>query len=172
MIEEPIAYQVVILTPFHSISGALLFRDQRLSDFLNDRRDTVISLRDVTVSRLDEPGKVLQKHPAAVVPKSHAVIAFEPPQTAIPPAKRFYGYVKKEAHDVFIIAEEMEVRGTLHTVGSLDLRRALVMPDQMFLPITKAVVSLLSNTKYVIEQDAIMVNATRIQYIGKVMSKT
>jgi hypothetical protein len=65
----------------------------------------------------------------------------------------------------------MEVRGNLHTPGDLDLRRVLVTPDQAFLPITKAVVTLVSNKRYVIEQEAIMVNGARIKYIGKVQPK-
>ena len=172
MPDEPAAYQVVVLTTHHSISGELLFRDQRLSDFLNDRRDTVISLRDVMVARLDEPGKTLQKHPAAIVPKAAVVVAFEPPQTAIPPAKRFYGYVKKETHDVFLVMDGMEVRGTLHTQGDLDLRRILPASGDTFLPITQAVVTLESNNRFVIEQEAIMVNANRIRYIGKMQPQT
>jgi hypothetical protein len=167
MAEERVRYSVVLLTANHSIAGELLFRGQRLSDFLNDRRETAVSLLDASVARLDEPGKILQKHPAAVVPKLWVVAAFEPPQTAIPPGHRFSGYVKKEAHDVFLVMEGMEVRGTLHTAGDLDLRRVLTVPEHTFLPITKAVVMLESNRKYIIEQDAIMVNSARIKYIGK-----
>lgn len=167
MAEERVRYSIVLLTANHSISGELLFRGQRLSDFLNDRRETVVSLLDATVARLDEPGKVVQKQPAAVVPKSWVIVAFEPPQSAIPPAHRFFGYVKKEAHEVFVVMEGMEVRGTLHTAGDLDLRRVLTVPEHTFLPITKAIVTLESNRKYVIEQDAIMVNSARIKYIGK-----
>lgn len=167
MAEEQVRYSIVLLTANHSISGELLFRGQRLSDFLNDRRETVVSLLDATVARLDEPGKVVQKQPAAVVPKSWVIVAFEPPQSAIPPAHRFFGYVKKEAHEVFVVMEGMEVRGTLHTAGDLDLRRVLTVPEHTFLPITKAIVALESNRKYVIEQDAIMVNSARIKYIGK-----
>ncbi len=167
MADEPVTYHVVLLTTRHSISGELLFRDQRLSDFLNDRRETIISLRDATVARLDEPTKTLQKNLAAVVPKVSVVVAFEPPQTAIPPAKRFYGYVKKEAHEVFLVMDGMEVRGTLHTTGDLDLRRVLTATTDSFLPITRAIVTLEANARFVIEQDAIMVNANRIRYIGK-----
>jgi hypothetical protein len=168
MIEESVAYSVVVLTARHSITGELLFRDQRLSDFLNDRRETVVSLRKVQVARLREPGKILQEHPAAVVPKAWAVVVFEPPQKAIPPAKRFYGYVRKQMHEVFLVMEGMEVRGTLHTTGDLDLRRILTATGESFLPLTRAVVTLDANERYVIEQEAIMVNANLIRYIAKV----
>ena len=167
MVEESVSYSVVVLTARHSITGDLLFRDQRLSDFLNDRRETVISLRNARVARLREPGKILQQHPAAVVPKAWAVVVFEPPQKAIPPARRLYGYVQKQMHEVFLVMEGMEIRGLLHTTSDLDLRRVLTAPGESFLPLTKAVVTLDANERYVIEQEAVMVNANLIRYIAK-----
>jgi hypothetical protein len=168
MIEESLSYSIVALTSRHSINGELLYRGQRLSDFLNDRRDTVISLRNVQVARLNEPGKILQQHPAAVVPKAWVLAIFEPPQKGIPPTKRFYGYVKKLTHEVFLVMEGMEIRGTLHTTTDLDLRRILTSSSESFLPVTKAVVTLDANERYIIEQEAIMVNTNLIRYIAKV----
>jgi hypothetical protein len=165
---DPVAFQVVIITENHSIAGELGFHDQRLSDYLNDRRETAISLRNVSVARLDEPSKVIQKLATAVVLKSMAVVAFEPPQAAIPATQRFFGYVKKEKYDVFLITDGMEIRGTLHTQGQLDLRRFVVSTTDSFLPITGAKITLLSNHRYLIDQPAIMVNANRIHYIGKI----
>lgn len=172
MVEESVSYSVVVLTARYSITGELLFRGQRLSDFMNDRRETVISLRNVQVARLSEPGKILQTHPAAVVPKSWVGIVFEPPQKAIPPSKRLYGYVRKESHEVFLMLEEMEVRGTLHTTSNLDLRRILTGTiGESFLPVSNAIVTLGDHERYIIEQEAIMVNANLIRYIAKVEAK-
>jgi len=167
-VEPAITYRVVILTSHHYVSGDLLYKNQRLSDYLNDRRESVISLRNAEVARLSDPGKILQRHPAAVVPKNLAQIAFEPPQKAIPLAHRFYGYAKKQEHPVFLLMNEMEVRGILHTPADLDLRRIFVDVAGSFLPITKAVVSLFANEKYVIQQDAVMVNAGLVRYLAKI----
>lgn len=167
-VEPAVAYRVVILTSHHYVSGDLLFKNQRLSDYLNDRRESVISLRNAEVARLSDPGKILQRHPAAVVPKNLAQIAFEPPQKSIPLAHRFYGYVKKQEHPVFLLMNEMEVRGVLHTAADLDLRRVLMDASGGFLPVTKAVVSLFANDKYMIQQDAVMVNAGLVRYLAKV----
>jgi hypothetical protein len=60
------------------------------------------------------------------------------------------------------------VRGTLHTTSDLDLRRVITSSVEAFLPFTKAVVKLTGNDKYVIEQAAVMVNASLIRYIAKV----
>ncbi len=165
---EPLTFHVVILTARHFISGEMLFRDQRLSDYLNDRLESVISLRNVQVARLIEPGKILQTHPAAIVQKSWAIVAFEPPQKSIPATKRFFGYVKKQQHDVFMVLEGMEVRGVLHTQSDLDLRRLITSSGDIFLPITNATVSLYGNERFVIEQQVIMVNAHLIRYLAKV----
>ena len=62
----------------------------------------------------------------------------------------------------------MEVRGTLHTTGPLDLRRTLATAGESFLPLTKAVIRLCTNDRYLIEQDAVMVNAHLIRYIAKI----
>jgi len=162
----PTTYQVVILTARHSISGEMQLQDQRLSDFLNDRRDTSMLLLNAQVARLHEPSKIIQRNPDAVVLKSLVVVAFEPPQKAIPPSKRLYGYVRKQQYDVFLMLEGMEVHGILHTTGELDLRRFLAASNDSFLPITNATVYLDANDRYVIEQDAILVNARMIRYIA------
>lgn len=159
-------YQVVILTARHSISGEMHLQDQRLSDFLNDRRDTSMRLLDTQVARLNDPSKIIQRNADAVVLKSMVAVAFEPPQKAIPPSKRLFGYVRKQQYEVFLILEGLEVHGILHTTGDLDLRRFLATTPDSFLPITRATVYLDANDRYVIEQDAILVNARLIRYIA------
>ena len=163
-----VAYTIVILTERHSISGDLYLPEQRLSDFLNDRRDSIIHLRNAKVARLSEPNKLIQQHGEAFVPKTWVVVAFEPPQQAIPYAKRLYGYVRKQQYEVYLMLEGMEVRGTLHAPGDLDLRRFLATTSESFLPITKATLTLYANDRYIIEQDAILINARSIRYIAQI----
>jgi hypothetical protein len=162
----PTTYQVVILTARHSISGEIQLQDQRLSDFLNDRRDTSMRLLNTQIARLGDPGKIIQRNADSVVLKSLVVVAFEPPQKAIPPSKRLYGYVRKQQYDVFLMLEGMEVHGVLHTAGELELRRFLVSSSESFLPITNATIYLDANDRCVVEQDAILVNARLIRYIA------
>ncbi len=159
-------YSIVCLTTRHSISGDLVLQDQRLSDFLNDRRDTAFTLSDTKIARLSEPSRILEEHAESVIPKAWVVVAFEPPQKAIPQSKRLFGYVQKQRYQVFLVLEGMEARGTLHTPGGLDLRRLVATTSDSFLPITQAVVNLYENAKYIIEQDAVMVNARLLRYIG------
>lgn len=164
-------YQVVILTGRHSISGEIALQDQRLSDFLNDRRETTMRLTNAQIARLCEPSKVIQRNAEAVIPKVLITVAFEPPQKAIPPSKRLFGYVHKQQHEVFLVLEGLEVHGILHTTGELDLRRYLATALDTFLPITRATVYLDVSDRYVIEQEAILVNSRWIRYIAPKVSR-
>ena len=58
------------------------------------------------------------------------------------------------------------MHGILHTAGELDLRRFLAATSDSFLAITHATVYLDANERYVIKQDAILVNARSIRYIA------
>ncbi len=165
---EAIEYEVVVLTSDHSFSGQLTLRDQRLSDYLNSRQNTLITLTKVSVARLSDPSRVLEQDSHAALTKSNVQVAFEPPQKAIPPAHRFFGYVRKERTDVFIAMESMEVRGVLHTPGNLEVERFIASPSENFVPVTNAMVTLQANTRYIIQQAAIMVNVYQIRYIAKV----
>lgn len=159
-------YQVVILTAHHSISGEMQMQDQRLVDFLNDRRDTSMRLFDTQVARLSEPSKIIQRNTDAVILKSLVAIAFEPLQKTISPTKRLFGYVRKHKYEVFLTLDGLEVHGILHTTDELDLRRFLATSPDSFLPITRATVYLDANDRFVIEQDAILVNTRLICYIA------
>jgi hypothetical protein len=66
----------VVLTSDHSFSGQLSLRDQRLSDFLNNRQNTFIVLRQVRVARLADPSKILEQDSHAALSKSTLLIAF------------------------------------------------------------------------------------------------
>ena len=162
-----LAYQVIIFTPRHSISGEIVLREKRLSDHINDRADSAIFLRNVSISRLEEPGMVLQRLMNAVIPKHGIILLFEPPQQVAPPSQRFFTYVETVKNDVFLIVDCMEVRGILHTKGSVDVRRYLANLPETFLPITQASVLFGASYKLVLNQDTILVNSQHIRVLGQ-----
>lgn len=161
------SYQVVVFTTRHTLTGDLTLKDKRLSDHINERVDSNLNLRNVSVARLDDPARPLYHVPIAVLPKPGIVLIFEPPQKAIPPSKRFFGYTEKIKNDVFLIMDGMEVRGTLHTQGPLDFRILIADVGNAFLPITQATVVLESNRNLVVKQEAILVNTQRIRFFGQ-----
>lgn len=171
MAETALPYQVVIFTQQHSISGVVFLRDQRLSDFLNDRREKNVMLRNAKVARLANPAKVLEKTQISIVPKSGIVLAFEPPQKTSPPVRRFIKY-SKQRYEVFIILDGMEVRGAIHVQGALDLLRIMADSGDSFLPITQASVSIEANPVLLLQREAVVINTQRIRSIGEVQSKS
>jgi hypothetical protein len=166
VVDTTVPYQIVVFTQEHSISGGVFLHDRRLSDFLNDPRDTNIVMRNASVARLDNPAKILEKTAISFVPKAGVVLAFEPPQSAQPATPRFIKY-KKERYNVYIIMDGMEARGELHQQGPLDLLRVLADAGQLFVPITQASVSVRANPTLLLKQGAILVNIRRIRFIGE-----
>ncbi len=164
-------YQVVVFTHRHSITGELVLKDKRLSDHINERVDTMLNLRNVTVARLEDPAHILHRMTTAVIPKAGIVIIFEPPQEAVPPSNRFFGYIKKDKHEVFLVLDGMEVHGVMHTQNNPDFRRVLANSPEAFIPITQATVRLDANPSLVIRQEAILVNITRLRFVGKIDAK-
>ena len=71
MVDTAFPYQVVLFTQHYSITGGLFLREQRLSDFLNDRRDTSILMRNTAVARLEQPAKILEKTAGAWTDLNH-----------------------------------------------------------------------------------------------------
>jgi hypothetical protein len=171
MVDTTIPFQVVIFTQYHSISGGLFLREQRLSDFLNDRRDTTIMLRNASVARLAEPAKILERTSFSVIPKTGIVLAFEPPQKTAPPPRRFVKY-PKEKYEVFLALDTLEVRGEVNVQGPLDLRHIITNVAQSFLPITQATVTIKENPAMVLKREAVLVNLQFIRFMGDMEPKS
>lgn len=164
-----ISYQVVFFTPAHSISGELTLTSQRLSDFLNDARESSITMREASIARLSEPSRIVERHPTAVLFKPSIVIAFEPAQKAAEvAARRLFGFVPKKTYEVFLAMEGIDVRGLVHTSGDLDLQRLMAVPREPFFALTQPVITLHANDRYVIKPEATVVNVHHVRYAGRV----
>jgi hypothetical protein len=163
-------YSAVIFTPFHSITGILVARDQRLSDLLNDTRESIIRLRSAKVSRHNDPARIVAEHSTAVLPKDQIAMAFEPGLREAPSPKRLYSYVRKQQSQIFILLDGFEVSGLIHSLASaspFDIHELISIMKPSFLPVTQASVSFASDERYVIKREAIIVNIRRVNYIAK-----
>jgi hypothetical protein len=166
-----IPYQIVIFTHEHSISGGIFLHEQRLSDFLNDRREKNIMLRNASVARLENPAKVLENTLMSILPKSGIVLAFEPPQKNPQQQQRFIKFPKHK-YEVYLIMDGMEAHGQIHVPRTLDLLHVLTDAGDSFLPLTQATVSIQANPNFLLKQEAVMVNTQRIRFIGELEQKT
>ena len=166
MVDTTIPYQIVIFTQDYSISGGLFLKEQRLSDFLNDKRDSTILLRNVSVARLEEPAKILEKTPFSIIPKAGIVLAFEPPQKTTPRGRPIFKYPKQK-YDIFLAMDSMEVHGKLNVQGPLNLRQTITNMAESFIPITEAIVTLNANPDMIIKREAVLINVQRIRLMGE-----
>ncbi len=161
----PVLYKVVLLTSRHSISGQVELGQQRLSDMLNDRRESLVFVHGATIARLANPGKPCGKYSLTAIPKSAVVLAFDLEPQAIPADKRFYSYIQKKRHPVFMIADHLEVLGTAHSAGALDLHSFNPTGETTFIPLTDAIVTF-EDGPYRIQQPAVLVNLRHVQSIS------
>ncbi len=171
MVDTVFPYQVIFLTQHYFISGGLFLHEQRLSDFLNDRRDTSILMRNTSVARLEQPAKIIEKTVSSIIPKAGIILAYEPPQKTSPLSLRFIKYPKQK-YAVFLALDGMEIHGELNQSGPLDLRQAIANLSESFLPITQATVMLDVNPTFVIKREAVLVNVQRIRFLGDLEPQT
>jgi len=166
MVDTTFPYQIVILTQDYSITGGLFLKDQRLSDFLNDKRDSTILLRNANIARLEDPAKILEKVSFSIIPKAGIVLAFEPPQKTSPQGRQYIKYPKQK-YDVILAVDSMEVHGKLNVQGPLNLRQAITNAVESFIPITEATVTFIDNPKLILKREAVLVNVQRIRFLGE-----
>jgi hypothetical protein len=172
MPDTTVPFEIVIFTREHSITGGVFLREQRLSDFMNDARDTSTMLRNSTVAKLENPAKIIEKTMISFVPKAGIMLVFEPPQKGPPLPQRFIKY-PKEQYPIFIINDSMEIRGIIHMHGALDLVHLLTNEAQTpFVPITHATVALDANPDFKLKDVTVLVNANHIRFIGEVQPKS
>ena len=171
MVDTTYPYQIVVFTQDYSITGGLFLKEQRLSDFLNDKRDSTILLRNTSVARLEDPAKILEKTPFSIIPKAGMVLAFEPPQRTTPVGRPILKYPKQK-YDVFLAMDSMEVHGKLNVQGPLNLRQTITNMAESFIPITEAIVTLKANPDMIIRREAVLINVQRIRLLGELSPQT
>jgi hypothetical protein len=170
MVDTTIPYQIVIFMQEYCISGGVYLKDQRLSDYLNDKRETNITLRNASIAKLEEPTKPLGTTAIAFIPKSGVVMVYEPPQQVQHSIPRFIKY-PKEKYSVFFVMDGMEARGEMHMQQALDLHKVMAEPTLTFLPITQANVTINANSKFLLNQVTVVVNLLHIRFIGEIQVK-
>jgi hypothetical protein len=171
MVDTTIPYQIVVFMQEYCITGGVYLREQRLSDYLNDKRETNIMLRNASIARLEDPAKILGTTPTGFIPKAGVLMVFEPPQPVQHTIPRFIKY-PKEKYTVFFVMDGMEARGEIHMQQALDLHQVMAEPTLTFLPITQASVTIKANSKFMLNQVTILVNLLHIRFIGEIQAKS
>jgi hypothetical protein len=145
------------------ISGKIRTGGRRLTDILNDARDSALELSDVQVVRIVNPKDVIAAHSGAILEKKGIVFALIREEGADVPQSSFYKHVETMEWDVFLTVPSFELSGRLHVRGTGDLRRMLFDRPGEFIPLTraKAVFTLYPEVSF--DGEVIVVNKSYIE---------
>jgi hypothetical protein len=163
-------FQVVVFTQYYSITGSLNLREHRLSDYLNDKRESTIQMRDTSFARLENPAKILEKSDNSIIPKAGIILAFEPIPKGNQQGRAFLKYPKQK-YEVFLALDGIEVHGNINVKGPLNLQQAIANLAESFMPITEALVSLEANPAVTFKREAVLINVQRIRFLGEVAAQ-
>lgn len=161
--------RTVVLTPTHRIAGILDMREGRLSDFLNDKRESVMRLYEAEIVPLRGPASGPRHETTAVIHKRAAVIAYGTDDPTMTSTQRMYARVEKRTNPVMILFDGIEAHGRLHTSSELDVAGIQALMTQpgadRFIPLTDAVVRI-GDDHGDIREETVMVNGAHIRLIA------
>jgi hypothetical protein len=153
---------VLLITGRHSIAGILDHRDLRVLDVLNDPTTEFLRLRQAVVSRHIQ-GEAIAQLNEAIIPKTtiEFVVLLDKGHEA--PIRRHYGFVEKQAHGVFLLLADYEIRGAHSIKGRPDpLYSPLGHDMSSFFPITAATFSNVMSSHRPVQAGVIFVNKAKV----------
>ncbi len=167
-VPETVTRQLEIYTPNHRINGTLvLFASHRLSDVLNAREQTVVTLKNATLSLLAGEERPAVQAESVTLNKSEMILVYgleEEPKVEQPePARSDLVYIRKKAHQVCLIAAGFLIRGKVHLIEELKVQEMLDTHREDFLAVTDASLSLLANAEVpLLQRNFVSVNKHRV----------
>lgn len=166
-VPETVTRQLEVYTPNHKINGTLaLFASHRLSDVLNAKEQTVVTLKDATISLLAGEECLAVQAESVTLNKSEMILAYslEEPKAEQPePARSDLVYIRKKAHQVCLIAAGFLIRGKVHLIEELKIQEMLDTHREDFLAVTDASLSLLANAEVpLLQRNFVSVNKHRV----------
>lgn len=133
---------VTLVTHEHLLSGVLVTFGERLLDILNGRLTDMLSINDVQISRVGLTAKVDVGLPSATVRKLSIDLVILRATAHEAPEKRWYSYVEKQPHRIFLTLPGCHVAGTVRLTRTPQPAMAVLQQCDDFMPITGATVTM------------------------------
>ncbi len=125
-------------TSQYLVAGKVYTGGRRLTDLLNDQRDSALELSRVEVRRIITPKKVIATHSSAILEKKGIVFALVKEEGDEGAQSSFYKHVDTREWDIFLTVPFFELSGKLHVRGTGNLRTMLFERAGQFVPLTEA----------------------------------
>ncbi len=122
-------------TSSHRFSASIVLQNRRLTDILNDRLTDFLHIKDVYVSRINNPGEILGTYKTATLLKPHITFVALPTEADGLSKEHKYNAFSKSTEEIFITLPSFEISGRLEIIGKLDLKAILTIGTTKFMPI-------------------------------------
>lgn len=160
------AIEVELYTIDHVIRGFIEMSGERMSDILNIKTESALTLTQVQVLRLLNVTKAPPIHlPVMRIEKSGLLFAI--PVESDLTHKSMYRRAVRQGYEVVLSLPNYELQGTIHLTERLDLRRVLVVRPEDFIPLTEAVATYVLYPQVAPRASTIVFNKARVIFIGE-----
>jgi hypothetical protein len=161
---------VELFTADHIIRGSLESSGERMSDLLNEKNEISLILKDVQIMRLLGIGKTPPiLLPRARIEKSSILFAWPAEQDLT--HKSIYRRASRQEFDIVILLHGFELKGVIHLIERIDMRRGLSSRVDNFIALTDASATYLLFPQIAIQSSTIVFNKNQVVLFGEPRQK-
>ncbi len=161
--------EVELFTTDHVIRGYVETGGERLSDMLNNRKESSVLITEAYMMRLLNVGKTA---PARIFEASveKQFILFARPVAQDLTHKSLFRRTTRQIYRIAVNLPAFEIQGSIHTTGSLDIQRILIERPEDFIPLTAATARYMLNPRLVIQSSILVFNKAHVRLIAEILS--
>ena len=154
-------------TATHRYSATIVVGNRRLTDVLNDRTTSYLTVKDVYVSRNDRPSDILETYKVASLIKEHITfIVVSNEMDGISQEQKYNSFIGRTHKNVFLTLATFEVKGILEIIGKFDLRAILAIGTTTFMSIKQGVAQHVQNPDIQFTGPVILVNKAIVEFFS------
>ncbi len=160
------AIEVEVYTTEHLIRGLLQTSGERLSDILNIKTESALTLSAVKVSRHLNVAKAPPAEFTQVRLEKNKLLFALPVESDLT-HKSMYRRAVRQGFEVSVFLPNFELRGTIHLTERLDVRRVLLARPEEYIALTDVSATFVLYPQLVVRADTIVFNKSQVLFIGE-----
>lgn len=164
------AIEVELFTTDHVIRGSLESTGERMSDLLNEKNEVALIMKEVQIVRLLGIGKT----PPILLPRvriEKSSILFARPAEKDLTQKSIYRRASRQEFDIVILLQSFELKGTIHLIERIDMRRGMAARVDEFIALTDASATYMLFPQIAVHSSILVFNKTRVVLFGEPRQK-